>query len=200
MKVMLQNDTASVPHIGCQAFSDAHARMVGATGHIISTRYFFGELKRLANADEDAAIQSVLREKPLRAEIEACDVVVVNSECTFNHGVSTEYFSLPRPRRPRHVPGQARKQEPRHRRTLTPQRLAVTLMRAAGVSICQPQDSVYCGQAKGAIRVDFPKRLGSASGDATDPHRIVLPARVPGCTSVAGIEARLTELVRIGNQ
>lgn len=119
MKVMLLNDTASVPHIGCQAFSDAHARMIGAAGHIVSTRYFLGELKRRANADEDAAIQSVMRDEPLRAEIEACDVVVVNGERTLHYCVGTEYFSLPRPRRPRHVASQARKQEPRHCRTLT---------------------------------------------------------------------------------
>lgn len=94
MKVMLLNDTASVPHIGCQAVSDAHARLLGAAGHIVSRRFFLGELKRFAMPDEEAAIQAVLRDEPLRDEIEACDAVVVNGEGTLHHGAGTEYFAM----------------------------------------------------------------------------------------------------------
>lgn len=94
MKVMLLNDTATVPHIGCQAVSDAHARLLGAAGHIVSKRYFLGELKRFAIADEQTVIETVLRDESLRAEIEACDAVVVNGEGTLHHGAGSEYFAL----------------------------------------------------------------------------------------------------------
>lgn len=94
MRVMLLNDTASVPHIGCQAVSDAHARLLGAAGHIVSTRYFVGELARFALPDEEAAIQAVLGEAQLRAQIEACEAVVVNGEGTLHHGAGSEYFAV----------------------------------------------------------------------------------------------------------
>ncbi len=94
MRVMLLNDTASVPHIGCQAVSDAHARLLGAAGHIVLKRYFLGELRRFAIPDEEAAIQAVLREEALRSEIEACDVVMVNGEGTLHHGAGTECFAM----------------------------------------------------------------------------------------------------------
>ena len=94
MKVFLLNDTATVPHIGCQAVSDAHARLLGAAGHTVVDRAFLGELKPFATRDEAAGIAAVLADEPLRARIEAADVVVVNGEGTLHHGVGTEYFAV----------------------------------------------------------------------------------------------------------
>lgn len=80
MKVMLLNDTASVPHIGCQAVSDAHARMLGGMGHTVARRHFLGELRHFALPDEAAAIEMVLRDESVRTDIESCDVVIVKTE------------------------------------------------------------------------------------------------------------------------
>lgn len=94
MKVMLLNDTASVPHIGCQAVSDAHARMLGGMGHTVTRRHFLGELRHFALPDEAAAIEMVLRDESVRTDIESCDVVIVNGEGTLHHGAGTEYFAV----------------------------------------------------------------------------------------------------------
>ena len=93
MNVMLLNDTATVPHVGCQAVSDAHARMLGDAGHAITERCFLGELRRFANRDEEAAIAAVLADEVLRSRIEACDAVVVNGEGTLHHGNGSEYYA-----------------------------------------------------------------------------------------------------------
>jgi polysaccharide pyruvyl transferase WcaK-like protein len=94
MKIMLLNDTASVPHIGCQAVSDAHARMLGQAGHAVVERFFLGELRRFTNTDEKAAIDSVLADDDMRERLERCDAVVVNGEGTLHHGSGTEYFAV----------------------------------------------------------------------------------------------------------
>ncbi len=94
MKVFLLNDTATVPHIGCQAVSDAHARLLGAAGHRVVDRAFLGELKPFAHREEEAGIAGVLADDSLRGRIEAADVVVVNGEGTLHHGVGTEYFAV----------------------------------------------------------------------------------------------------------
>lgn len=93
MKIFLLNDTATVPHIGCQAVSDAHARLLGAAGHAVVDRAFLGELRAFASADEAAGIAAVLRDDALRSRIEACDALVVNGEGTLHHGNGTEYFA-----------------------------------------------------------------------------------------------------------
>jgi polysaccharide pyruvyl transferase WcaK-like protein len=94
MKIMLLNDTATVPHVGCQAVSDAHARMLGQAGHAVIERFFLGELRRFASQDEKAAIESVLADGAMRERLERCDAVVVNGEGTLHHGSGTEYFAV----------------------------------------------------------------------------------------------------------
>lgn len=94
MKVLLLNDTATVPHVGCQAVSDAHARLLGEAGHRVVDRAFLGELRRFAGPDEATGIRAVLADAPMRARLEACDAVVVNGEGTLHHGAGSEYFAL----------------------------------------------------------------------------------------------------------
>ncbi|OJX09105.1 MAG: hypothetical protein BGO72_19570 [Burkholderiales bacterium 70-64] len=94
MRIMLLNDTGVEPHIGCQAVSDAHARMLGAAGHEVGCRYFLGELRGFAGHDEVACIDRVLRDENLRAELENVDAVVVNGEGTLHHGAGTENFAV----------------------------------------------------------------------------------------------------------
>lgn len=93
MKVFLLNDTATVPHIGCQAVSDAHARMLGEAGHEVTDRAFLGQLRDFASPDEAAGIAAVLADPSLRSRIEACDALVVNGEGTLHHGFGSEYFA-----------------------------------------------------------------------------------------------------------
>lgn len=94
MKIMLLNDTGTVPHVGCQAVSDAHARMLGVAGHAVIERFFTGELRRFAIKDEKAAIERVLADGEMRERLERCDAVVVNGEGTLHHGSGTEYFAV----------------------------------------------------------------------------------------------------------
>lgn len=94
MKIMLLNDTATVPHVGCQAVSDAHARMLGSAGHAIVERFFLGELRRFRSEDEASAIRNVLADDDMRARLERSDAVVVNGEGTLHHGFGSEYFAV----------------------------------------------------------------------------------------------------------
>lgn len=94
MKIMLLNDTASVPHVGCQAVSDAHARMLGGAGHTVVERFFLGELRRFAGNDEKMAVENVLADDDMRARLEHSDAVVVNGEGTLHHGNGTEYYAV----------------------------------------------------------------------------------------------------------
>lgn len=94
MNVFLLNDTATVPHVGCQAVSDAHARLLGDAGHCVTDRAFLGELRTFAGHDEAAAIRAVLADEVLCARLQACDAVVVNGEGTLHHGAGTEYFAV----------------------------------------------------------------------------------------------------------
>ena len=94
MKIMLLNDTATVPHVGCQAVSDAHARMLGQAGHAVIERFFLGELRRFANKEEKAAIESVLGDDGMRERLERSDAVIVNGEGTLHHGFGTEYLAV----------------------------------------------------------------------------------------------------------
>jgi hypothetical protein len=93
MNIFLLNDTATVPHIGCQAVSDAHARLLGSAGHVVAERAFLGELRAFAHPDEAAGIAAVLADPLLRSRIEACDALVVNGEGTLHHGNGSEYFA-----------------------------------------------------------------------------------------------------------
>ena len=93
MKIFLLNDTATVPHIGCQAVSDAHARMLGAAGHAVIDRAFIGELSAFASRNDERGVAAVLANDVLRSRIESCDALVVNGEGTLHHGFGSEYFA-----------------------------------------------------------------------------------------------------------
>lgn len=94
MKIFLLNDTANIPHIGCQAVSDAHARLLGTAGHEVIDRYFCGELRGFASTDENNGINAVLENEEVRSRLEACDALIVNGEGTLHHGAGSEYFAF----------------------------------------------------------------------------------------------------------
>jgi len=91
---MLLNDTANVSHVGCQAVSDAHARMLGRRGHRIVKRSFLGDLQRFADPDASSGIAGALADPAFRDEIESVDAVVVNGEGTIHHGAGSEYLNV----------------------------------------------------------------------------------------------------------
>lgn len=94
MKILLANDTGVIPHFGCQAVSDAHARMLGRAGHEVVVRLFANELSRFALDNTTKAIKLILADVELRQQIERVDAVVVNGEGTIHHGNGREYIAL----------------------------------------------------------------------------------------------------------
>ncbi len=86
MKILLANDTAVSWHIGCQAVSDGHARMLGRAGHEVLHRVFLRSLDRHAAGRDDDVVASLRGDESLMARIEAVDAVVVNGEGTIHHG------------------------------------------------------------------------------------------------------------------
>jgi len=94
MRIMRVNDTANEPHLGCQAVSDAHARMLGAAGHCVVERFFLRELQRFGGLDESAARRRVLDDEIMAACLDRVDAVVVNGEGTLHHGRGSEYYAL----------------------------------------------------------------------------------------------------------
>lgn len=94
MNVMLLNDTANIGHVGCQAVSDAHARMLGRAGHAITHRYFVGEVGRFCYADSATGIARVLSDQTMIAALAEVDAVIVNGEGTIHHGAGVEYLNI----------------------------------------------------------------------------------------------------------
>ena len=86
MNVALFNDTASFPHLGCMAVSDAHARMLGRRHHHVKQRFFFLEFHDILADGEEASIAAALRNKRLEECFDEVDVVIVNGEGTIHHG------------------------------------------------------------------------------------------------------------------
>lgn len=93
MKVLLLNDNAIVPHVGCLAVSDAHARMLAFAGHEVVDRCFVWELSAFADRDEEKAIGRVMEDPRLRARIEGVDAVVCNGEGTIHHGAGLDLLA-----------------------------------------------------------------------------------------------------------
>lgn len=91
---MLLNDTANVSHVGCQAVSDAHARMLGRRGHKVVKRYFLGDLQRFADPDASSGIAGALADPVFSEEVESVDAVVVNGEGSIHHGAGSEYLNV----------------------------------------------------------------------------------------------------------
>jgi polysaccharide pyruvyl transferase WcaK-like protein len=94
MRVMLVNDTANEPHIGCQAVSDAHARLLGAAGHRVVERFFLRELQHFGTVEEASAANRILADEAMVECLDRVDAVVVNGEGTLHHGRGTEYYAL----------------------------------------------------------------------------------------------------------
>jgi polysaccharide pyruvyl transferase WcaK-like protein len=86
MNVALFNDTASFPHLGCMAVSDAHARMLGRRRHHVKQRFFFLEFHDILADGEEASIAAALRNKRLEECFDEVDAVIVNGEGTIHHG------------------------------------------------------------------------------------------------------------------
>lgn len=94
MKVMMLNDTGIVPHIGCQAVSDAHVRLLAKLGHCIKYRYFVGQLTQYYNGNEQDSIRNVLADSILMKKITDVDAVIVNGEGTIHHGAGMHYMAI----------------------------------------------------------------------------------------------------------
>jgi hypothetical protein len=86
MRILLLNETGIVPHLGCLAVADAHARMLGSMGHQVVRRRPLGDLTHLWRGDERASLDAALSDESLRADIESCDAVVLNAEGSIHHG------------------------------------------------------------------------------------------------------------------
>lgn len=85
MRVALFNDTAVAPHMGCQAVSDAHARMLGRQGHMVVYRGFVTQFRKIGRLEENEAILKALENARLHKVLNNCDVVIVNGEGTIHH-------------------------------------------------------------------------------------------------------------------
>lgn len=94
MKIMLLNDTGIEPHIGCQAVSDAHIRMLAKQGHYVKYRYFAGELKHFYTGNEKESIRNVIADNEFMEKINEVDAVVVNGEGTLHHGAGLHYLAI----------------------------------------------------------------------------------------------------------
>jgi Polysaccharide pyruvyl transferase len=85
MKILLCNDTGSKSHIGCQAVSNAHARMIGRLGHEVHKRYFVGEIKHKPQSSFSDYVRLLSRDEPFLSALEGVDAVAVNGEGTIHH-------------------------------------------------------------------------------------------------------------------
>src|SRR5450830_1699816 len=93
MDIALFNDTAVVPHIGCQAVSDAHVRMLAEAGHRVTYRSFVDELDHYWDGDRAAAVDDILRSS-LRPILESAHAIVVNGEGTIHHQYGRALLAL----------------------------------------------------------------------------------------------------------
>ncbi len=94
MKILLGNDTGTAPHLGCQAVSDGHARLLGRAGHEVVHRLFRGELARHEAVDEAQLVRNLERDERVAEMLEAVEAVVVNAEGTIHHGAGRSWLAL----------------------------------------------------------------------------------------------------------
>ncbi|MCL2625728.1 MAG: polysaccharide pyruvyl transferase family protein [Cystobacterineae bacterium] len=85
MRIALLNDTAAEAHWGCNAVSDAHARMLGRAGHEVAERFFIGWNHGISKPWEPSSVDHLLRDDSFRQRIEGVDAVVLNGEGTLHH-------------------------------------------------------------------------------------------------------------------
>ena len=94
MKILLCNDTGTKSHIGCQAVSDSHARMLGRMGHTVLYRYFVNKLADHARPTLAETVVALERDGKLMERLSQCDAVIVNGEGTLHHNRGLEYIAL----------------------------------------------------------------------------------------------------------
>jgi hypothetical protein len=85
MKVLLCNDTAIKSHIGCQAVSNAHARMLGRLGHKVQRRYFVNELSPKRQCSFADMVRHLERNEEFISALAEVEAVIVNGEGTIHH-------------------------------------------------------------------------------------------------------------------
>ena len=93
MKIALLNDTAAEAHWGCNAVSNAHARMLGRSGHQIVERFFIGWNHGIPNPGGPSSIEHLLRDDSFRQRIESVDAVILNGEGTIHHGAGLAWLA-----------------------------------------------------------------------------------------------------------
>ena len=94
MKILLANDTGRMPHVGCQAVSDGHARLLGRAGHDVVHRLFRGVLGRFVRPADSDIVRAMAEDEALVAMIDEADAVVVNGEGTLHHGAGRDLLGL----------------------------------------------------------------------------------------------------------
>lgn len=94
MKILLANDTSTDRHMGCQAVSNATARLIGRLGHRVTRRIFLGGLARHDAAQDAAILRSLATDEQLMADIDQADAIVVNGEGTIHHGAGRPLLGL----------------------------------------------------------------------------------------------------------
>lgn len=83
-RIALFNDTASSPHLGCLAVTDAHDRMLARSGIAILHRYFANYGRDLWVGSQEDSIAAVLA-SPLAGDLAEVDAVLINAEGTIHH-------------------------------------------------------------------------------------------------------------------
>lgn len=85
MKIIIFNDTGNSCHAGCQAVSDAHARLLGIAGHHVLHREFVLHHRHHWTGSPETSIKSVLNDEDIMEKISSSDAVIVNGEGTIHH-------------------------------------------------------------------------------------------------------------------
>ena len=94
MRILLANETGSVPHLGCRAVADGHARLLGRAGHAVADRLFLNALRGHEVGDDRDVVAAIERDTHLMGRVAAVDAVVVNGEGTIHHGAGRGWLGL----------------------------------------------------------------------------------------------------------
>lgn len=94
MRILLANETGAVPHLGCRAVADAHARLLGRAGHRVVDRLFLNELRCHEVGSDGDIVAAIERDESLMARLADVDAVVVNGEGTIHHGAGRGWLGL----------------------------------------------------------------------------------------------------------
>ena len=91
---MIANDTGRVPHLGCKAVSDAHARLLGRSGHQVVHRRFLEASPPNGEHGHAELLQRLEADDRLSACLDDVDAVIVNGEGTLHHGAGVHLLAL----------------------------------------------------------------------------------------------------------